>query len=59
MTADVSDPPRRRIYELKDRVFAALWAIFAAAMIGVFGFISRMLWDLYGDRIIGGLNVEA
>ena len=45
----------RRIYELKDRTFQALWAVFAAGMIGVFGFISRMLWGFYGDDIVASV----
>ena len=93
----------RRIYELKDRAFAALWAVFAAAMVGptcnrprvishhsvaslmqsrsrprmqsrmqsrsrpraharactwqvgLFGFISRLVWGLYGDEITAAL----
>ena len=45
----------RRIYELKDRAFQALWAVFAAGMIGLFGFISRMLWGFYGDDIIASV----
>ena len=42
----------RRIYEIKDRTFAALWAVFAAAMVGLFGFLSRMMWEFYGDGIV-------
>ena len=45
----------RRIYELKERAFQALWAVFAAAMISLFGFVSRMMWGLYGDDIAAGL----
>ena len=79
----------RRIYELKDKAFAALWAVFAAAMVGptcnrprvishhslasliqsrsrprahactwqvgLFGFISRLVWGLYGDEITAAL----
>lgn len=42
----------RRIYEIKDRTFAALWAVFAAAMVGLFGFLSRMMWEFYGEGIV-------
>ncbi len=42
----------RRIYEIKDRTFAALWAVFAAAMVGLFGFLSRMMWEFYGENIV-------
>ena len=45
----------RRIYELKDRAFQALWAVFAAAMISLFGFVSRMMWGVYGDSIVASI----
>ena len=46
----------RRTYELKDRLFAGLWAFFAAALIGIFGFISRTAYGLYGDQITAVLT---
>ena len=41
----------RRIYELKDKAFQALWAVFAAAMISLFGLLARWLWVeyMYGE----------
>ena len=46
----------RRIYELKARAFAALWAVFAASLVGLFNFISTMLWSFYGDDITESLT---
>ena len=58
-TLDAELASIRRIYELKERAFAALWALFAAALIGLFGFISRMFYGIYGDDITAAfLGVE-
>ena len=43
----------QRIGDLKDRSFQALWAVFAAAWIALFGFIGRIVWAEYGETIVG------
>ncbi len=50
-----------RLYANKERVFQLLWTFFGAAMVGAFGFISRMAYGFYGDDIIAafqGFQVE-
>ena len=34
----------QRILDLKDRAFQAIWAVFAAAWIALFGFFGRIAW---------------
>ena len=43
----------QRILDLKDRAFQAIWAVFAAAWIAVFGFIGRIAWAEWGGDIVG------
>ena len=43
----------QRVGDLKDRAFQALWAVFAAAWIALFGFIGRIVWAEYGEAIVG------
>ena len=43
----------QRVGDLKDRAFQALWAVFAAAWIALFGFIGRIAWAEWGGDIVG------
>ena len=43
----------QRILDLKDRAFQAIWAIFAAAWIAIFGFLGRIAWAEWGGDIVG------
>ena len=43
----------QRVGDLKDRAFQAIWTVFAAAWIALFGFIGRIAWAEWGGDIVG------